>query len=110
IAARFKDGASAAGRNGGTANLIGNAPYLSARFDVVTGYGDVNLSLFFGSKIVGIQQAAVFKNDGVGAQAGPLDVVFGEVGELAGCFRGEIVAIKIHYAVAVIDEINCFAV
>src|ERR1019366_667750 len=71
IAARFKDGASAAGRNGGTANLIGNAPYLSARFDVVTGYGDVNLSLFFGSKIV---------------------------------------AIKIHYAVAVIDEINCVAV
>ena len=66
----------------------------------------MNLSCVLRSQVKGVEQAAVFKHDGILAEAGPFDVVLGEGSELAIFLRAEVVAVEIHCAVEIRDEIN----
>ena len=87
-------------------NILGNILEFRPRFDTFRMHGDGNFARFVARKVVFAKHSAVFINDGVGPKARPLDVVFLVIREFLCLLRSEVVAVEIHHAVAVADEIN----
>ena len=80
VAARFHDRARAGGRDCGAANVLSDALKFRTGFDVFSANRDGKITRFAAVEIVFVEQASVFVDDGVRAEAGPLDVEFLVVG------------------------------
>ncbi len=81
---------------------------VAARQISVAGEFDGEFRRLAALEIVGVEPAAVLEDDGAGAEAGPFDVVVGEMGELAHLAAANVVAIEIHAlaGAAIAGEIN----
>src|SRR5580692_265071 len=110
VAASFNDGARAGRRDCGAANGLGDAFEFPAGLEVLGANDDGETARFATVEIVFIEQAAIFVDDGVGAEARPLDVEVLIVGQFFGLLRSEVVAVEVHDAVAVAYEIDGVAV
>src|SRR5258708_6540126 len=106
VAARFDYGSGGGRRQREAANILLHALELGPGFQIFGVRLDRQVASFSALQVEFVKQAAVFVDDGVRAQAGPLDVVLFVVGELLGLFGGKIVAVKIHHAIAIADEID----
>ena len=110
VAASFHDRARAGGRDCSAADVLSDALKFRTGFDVFGADHDGKIARFAAIEIVFVEQAAVFVDDGIRAEAGPLDVELLVVGEFFGLLGGEVVAVEIHDAIAVADEIDGVAV
>jgi len=110
VAAGFDDDARGGGRQSQVADIFSDILEFRARFDVFAVDLDGDVAGLSTGEVEFIEQAAIFVDDGVGTEAGPLDVVLFVVGELFCLLRAEVVAVEIHHAVAVADEIDGVAV
>ena len=88
------------------ADILRNVLELRARLNVFRIHCDRNFARFVACQVVFVKQPAIFVDNGVRAQARPLDVVFLVIGELLRLLRTKVVVVEIHHAVAVADEIN----
>ena len=87
-------------------DVLGNILELRPRLNILCVHQDGNFPRVIACQAVLIQQPAIFIDDRVWPKARPLDIVFFVIGKFLGFLRAEVVAVEIHHAVAVADEID----
>ena len=110
VSACFHDRARRRRRKREAPDILRTIFELRPRLGIFGVHRDGNFPRFVVCQVVFVKQPAIFIDDGVRSQAGPLDVIFFVIGELRGLLRAKIVAVEIHHAIAVADEINGVAV